>query len=129
LGGGGSEFSGADPVGRRYILLMGAQARRTPKRLPEKLREIRIKLGLSQNELIRRMRLETELTREQVSSFELGRRQPNLTTLLAYAQAANVYVDVLISDSTDLPEALPCLVKSEGITRQSKPRKSVKNLR
>ncbi|HEY0319467.1 MAG TPA: helix-turn-helix transcriptional regulator [Pyrinomonadaceae bacterium] len=108
---------------------MGAQARRTPKRLPEKLREIRLKLGLSQNELIRQMGLEEELTREQVSSFELGRRQPNLATLLAYAQAANVYVDALISDSMDLPEALPCLVKSEGITRPSKSKKPVKELR
>ncbi len=54
---------------------MGSQPRRTPKRLPEKLREIRLKLGLSQNEMIRRMGLQEELTREEVSSFELGRRQ------------------------------------------------------
>src|SRR5437764_4080060 len=94
---------------------MGAQTRRTPERLAEKLREIRLKLGLSQNEMIRRMGLEEELTREEVSSFELGRRQPNLLTLWAYANAANIYVDALILDSTDLPEALPSLVKSEGI--------------
>lgn len=55
---------------------MGTLPRRTPKRLPEKLREIRLRLGLSQNEIIRRMGLEGELTREEVSSFELGRRQP-----------------------------------------------------
>lgn len=108
---------------------MGAQTRRTPKRLPEKLREIRLKLGLSQNEMIRRMGLEKELTREQVSSFELGRRQPNLMTLWAYANAANVYVDTLILDSTDLPEILPCPVKSEGISHAAKPKKSLKNSR
>jgi transcriptional regulator with XRE-family HTH domain len=108
---------------------MGAQTRRTPKRLPEKLREIRMKLGLSQNEMIRRLGLEEELTREQVSSFELGRRQPNLMTLWAYANAANLYVDALILDSKDLPESLPCPVKSEGTRYKSKPRKTVKKLR
>jgi transcriptional regulator with XRE-family HTH domain len=108
---------------------MGAQPRRTPKRLPEKLREIRIKLGLSQNEMIRRMGLEEELTREQVSSFELGRRQPNLITLWAYANAANLYVDALILDTMDLPEILPCSVKSEGTPHPSMPRKTVKKLR
>jgi transcriptional regulator with XRE-family HTH domain len=108
---------------------MGAQTRRTPKRLPEKLREIRVKLGLSQNEMIRRMGLEEGLTREQVSSFELGRRQPNLMTLWAYANAANLYVDALILDSMDLPESLPCLVKSEGTPHPSKSKNKIRKLR
>ena len=97
---------------------MGSLPRHTPKRLPEKLREIRVKLGLSQNGMIRLMGLEGELTREEVSSFELGRRQPNLLTLWAYANAANIYVDVLILDSVDLPEKLPSSPKSEGIRRE-----------
>jgi transcriptional regulator with XRE-family HTH domain len=108
---------------------MGTQMRRTPTRLPEKLREIRLKLGLSQNEMIRRMGLEKELTREQVSSFELGRRQPNLMTLWAYAHVANLYVDVLILDTTDLPETLPSPVKSEGIPTTPKSKNSVKKHR
>lgn len=99
---------------------MGSQPRRIPRRLPEKLREIRLKLGLSQNEMIRRMGLQEELTREEVSSFELGRRQPNLITLWAYAQAANLYVDALILDSVDLPGILPSPVKSDGIYRPQK---------
>ncbi len=106
---------------------MGSLLRRSPKRLPEKLREIRLKLGLSQNEMIRRMGLEAELTREQVSSFELGRRQPNLMTLWAYADAANLYVDALILDSVDLPKALPSRVKSEGVTRPAKTRKATRS--
>lgn len=105
---------------------MGSRPRRTPKRLPEKLREIRLKLGLSQNEMIRRMGLEEELTREEVSSFELGRRQPNLLTLWAYADAANLYVDALILDSADLPQVLPSPLKSEGIQRPAKAKKSAK---
>ena len=105
---------------------MGSLPRRTPERLPEKLRELRLKLGLSQNGLIRRMGLEGELTREEVSSFELGRRQPNLMTLWAYANAANLYVDALILDSVDLPEMLPSPVKSAGAPRPTRPRKTAR---
>lgn len=105
---------------------MGTLPRRTPKRLPEKLREIRLKLGLSQNEMIGRMSLSDELTREEVSSFELGRRQPNLMVLWAYANAANVYVDALILDTVDLPEELPSPVKSEGIPRATAARKATR---
>lgn len=83
-----------------------------------------MRLGLSQNEMIRRMGLEGELTREEVSSFELGRRQPNLMTLWAYANAANLYVDALILDSVDLPESLPSTVKGEGVPRPAGRRRS-----
>ena len=106
---------------------MGTLPRRTPKRLPEKLREIRLKLGLSQNEMIRHMGLEGELTREEVSSFELGRRQPNLLTLWAYANGVNLYVDALIVDEVDLPGVLPSPVKSEGVLRPVKPKKRAKS--
>lgn len=105
---------------------MGTQPRRTPKRLPEKLREIRLKLGLSQNGMISRMRLSEDLTREEVSSFELGRRQPNLMVLWAYANAANVYVDALILDTVDLPEELPSPVKSEGVPRTTASRQATR---
>jgi transcriptional regulator with XRE-family HTH domain len=108
---------------------MGSLPRRTPKRLPQKLKEIRLKLGLSQNGMIRCMGLEEELSREEVSSFELGRRQPNLMTLWAYANAANLYVDALILDSLDLPDELPSTVKSEGVPRRAKSKKSSENKR
>lgn len=107
---------------------MGSLPRRTPKRLPEKLREIRLKLGLSQNGMISRMGLSEDLTREEVSSFELGRRQPNLLTLWAYANAANLYVDALILDSVDLPETLPSPIKNEGVPRLTKSRNRSRNL-
>ena len=107
---------------------MGSLPRRTPKRLPEKLREIRLKLGLSQNGMISRMGLAEELTREEVSSFELGRRQPNLLILWAYANAANLYVDALILDSVDLPEILPSSIKSDGVMRPTKSRNQTRKL-
>ena len=108
---------------------MGTLPRRTPKRLPEKLRDIRLRLGLSQNGMIRRIGLEGELTREEVSSFELGRRQPNLLTLWAYANAVNLYVDALILDEVDLPGVLPSPAKSEGVPRSVRPEKGVKKLK
>src|SRR5213080_4488462 len=93
---------------------MGTAARRKPKRLGEKLLEIRVGLGLSQNGLIRQMGLGDDLTQAQISMFERGVRQPSLLILLAYARAANVYVEALIIDEVDLPRRLPADRKSEG---------------
>ena len=93
-------------------------ARRKPKRLAGKLLEIRVGLGLSQNGLIRRMGFGDDLTQAQISMFERGIRQPNLLILVAYAKAANVYVEALITDDVDLPRSLPAERKSEGIKRR-----------
>lgn len=50
-----------------------------------------------------------------------------MMVLLAYAEAANVYVDALIKDSVDLPDALPSMKKHEGIERESTSRHSHKH--
>lgn len=94
---------------------MGKQVRRRPERLQEKLSEIRQKLGLSQNEMVRRMGLDDEMERDYISKFERGTLEPTLWVLLNYARAANVYVDVLIDNELDLPERLPAKPKSEGV--------------
>jgi transcriptional regulator with XRE-family HTH domain len=96
---------------------MGRASRPKPTRLAEKLSEIRRKLGLSQNEIIRRMGLTNEVTREEVSKFERGARVPPLPVLLCYARVAGVYTDVLIDDEVDLPTNLPTNPKHEGIKR------------
>lgn len=82
---------------------MGRYSRRKPEKLAEKLLQIRIKLGLSQNELIRHLGLENELSQSRISGYELGTREPSLPTLLKYAQAIGVSTDVLIDDSQKLP--------------------------
>lgn len=82
---------------------MGRVTRPQPKRLAEKLLEIRARLGLSQNEMIRRMDLVEELRREEVSDFERGKRVPSLIVTLHYARAFGVSADVLIDDELDLP--------------------------
>lgn len=97
---------------------MGKGIRQRPKRLPGKLLEIRRKLGLSQNEMVRRMGLADEIERDYVSKFERGTLEPSLWVLLQYARAANVSVDVLIDNELDLPERLPAGKKSEGIKRR-----------
>lgn len=86
---------------------MGSATRPKPARLAEKLAAIRTALGLSQNEMLRRLELSEELFRSNVSAYERGTREPPYPVLLKYAQAAGVCTDVLIDDSLDLPEKLP----------------------
>jgi transcriptional regulator with XRE-family HTH domain len=100
---------------------MGTAARRKPVRLAEKLLVIRTELGLSQNGLIRRMGLVDDLTQAEISMFERGIRIPPLPVLLEYSKTANVYVDVLIDDSLDLPARLPLRNKHPGINSKLKP--------
>ena len=96
---------------------MGTVRRPKPKRLAEKLLQIRLALGLSQNELIRRLDFEKELVQGTISTYELGKREPSLPLLLKYAQLANVWVDVLIDDELDLPKKIPSSKRHEGIRR------------
>lgn len=88
-----------------------------PKRLAEKLRQIRLSLGLSQSEMLERLGFSETLFRGNVSQYEHGRREPPLIVLLAYAEAANVYVDALIKDSVDLPTEMPSSKKHGGVER------------
>jgi transcriptional regulator with XRE-family HTH domain len=97
---------------------MGRASRPKPERLAEKLIEIRSKLGLSQNEMISRMGLVGEVTREEISKFERGVRVPPLPVLLGYGNAAGIYVDALIDDGVTLPSRLPCAPKHEGIRKK-----------
>ena len=97
---------------------MGRGARMRPARLPEKLLQIRNALGETQDEMAQRLGF-SQITREYVSGFELGTREPPLPILLRIAEIAGVYVDVLINDELDLPLKLPANPKSEGIRRKS----------
>ena len=85
---------------------MGRYRREKPARLAEKLLQIRTALGLSQNEMIRRLDLADVITQSRISGYEIGTREPSLPTLLRYARVAGVCVDVLIDDELDLPARL-----------------------
>lgn len=101
---------------------MGRAARLRPERMAEKLLQVRLALGLSQNELIKHLGLEEVLYQSNLSGYETGEREPPLPILLRYARAANVWTDVLIDDELDLPEELPSRKKHEGVRRKNAPR-------
>ena len=84
---------------------MARGARLKPERLAEQLIQIRMTLGLSQNELIRR--LDVDLTQNRISEYETGKGEPPLQVLLRYARMAGVCVERLIDDELDLPDRLP----------------------
>jgi transcriptional regulator with XRE-family HTH domain len=92
---------------------MGA-ARMRAERLAEKLLQIRIALGLSQTEMLRRLGFEDTLVYNRISDFELGKREPPLPVLLQYARAAGVQMEVLADDELDLPAKLPNKQKHKG---------------
>lgn len=85
---------------------MGQAPRERPAKLAEKLLQIRNDLGLSQNGIVKHLGLEEKLTREDISKFELGAREPSLPTLLKYAKAIGISTDILIDDELELPTKL-----------------------
>ncbi len=89
-----------------------------PERLGEKLRQIRLSLGLSQAELLRHLNAEDLIAYNQISGYETGQREPSLLILLRYARAAGVPTEVLIDDELDLPEELPGPTDHEEIKRK-----------
>jgi transcriptional regulator with XRE-family HTH domain len=102
---------------------MGRTPRMKPKRLPEKLRQIRERLGLSQNSLIRQMGFEEVLMQASISGYESGTREPPLPVLLRYSEVSRVWVNSIIDDGMDIPERLPCRQMSEGVPRKISARK------
>jgi transcriptional regulator with XRE-family HTH domain len=96
---------------------MGKGKRPRPLFLGAKMRKIRDELGLSQNEILRRLGLDEEFTREEISAYERGVREPPSKVLLRYSGLARVWVNVLIDDDLDLPSPLPARAMHPGITR------------
>jgi len=94
-------------------------ARPRPKRLAEKLRQIRISLGLSQPEMHRRLQAEDEIDYTTLSKYELDKNEPPLEILLRYARLAGVHMEDIVDDELDLPEKLPGDVRYKGMKRRS----------
>jgi len=86
---------------------MARYARVKPRRLTEKLLQIRTALGLSQNQMLEKLGLAETFFRSSVSSYELGGSEPPLPILLRYARLAGVCLDVLVDDEMDLPKRIP----------------------
>ena len=84
---------------------MGRAHRSRPDRLGEKLLLIRIRLGLSQSELIKKLGVKSEsLYPSSISLFESGGREPSLPVLLAYSNLSGWTINELVDDKVNLSE-------------------------
>lgn len=95
---------------------MGRNAHHTPAQLASKLLQIRLKLGLSQNQMIRRLGFDGQLIQSHISAYEQEnerlRRVPPPSVLLAYARAISTtgggeFLEAMLDDEMDLPGVLP----------------------
>jgi DNA-binding XRE family transcriptional regulator len=75
-------------------------ARTKPKRLAQKLLQIRVALGLSQWEMAERLGVERSYN--IISKYERDRSVPYIEVVLAYARAANVEMAQIVDDELDL---------------------------
>ena len=98
---------------------MGRKGREKPRRLAEKLLQIRnaIDGGLSQDEMVKRLGLGAGIDRTYISKWEGAVIEPSLRVLLRYAELAGVVLDVLADDGLDLPKRLPSTQRRECLKR------------
>jgi len=85
---------------------MGRGSRDKPNKLGKKLAQIRTYLGVSQDGLVRMLGLSAKLTRNDISKYERGMREPSLSVLLKYARVAKVNMEVLIDDKLEMPRTV-----------------------
>ena len=93
-----------------------------PKRLAEKLLQIRNALGFSQQEMLRRLGFENQIDYTTISKYELDKNEPPLDILLQYARAACIHMEDIVDDELDLPAKLPGNVRYHGLKRKSRSR-------
>ena len=96
---------------------MGRASRKryVPARLGEKFLQIRAALNLTQQSMLERLELPPEFTQSNISAYERGRKEPPICVIMKYAEVANVWIDVLVQDSLDLPNVIPSKQKHEGL--------------
>jgi transcriptional regulator with XRE-family HTH domain len=82
---------------------MSRYARPRPRKLPRKLKQIRTRLGLTQAEMVMRLKFR-EVYQGHISEYERGIREPPYPVLLKYAKLINISTDTLIDDEISLPK-------------------------
>ena len=70
--------------------------------LPEKLKELRIKYGLSQKDVATRLGISPSI----VSGYETGDRTPSTENLLALSYLYNCTTDYLLGIDTSTPDSI-----------------------
>ena len=96
---------------------MSRAAKAKVERLPEKLRQIRTKLKLSQNEMLRELGLEDQYNRSAVSGWETSHREPPLPVVLRYAKLTGISTDLLIDDELNLPARIAIQVLKNDLKK------------
>lgn len=83
---------------------MGSAKQERPERLAQKLKDIRLALGFSQDEMARALETHgVKMLRGYVGAYETDARVPSLLVTLAYARIANISMEILVDDKVDLP--------------------------
>jgi DNA-binding XRE family transcriptional regulator len=99
---------------------MGRGRRARPKKLQQKLCEIRRRLDITQEEMAKSLikhGAEKTIHSGYVADFETGKREPSLLGVLAYAKSVGVCADTLLDDELDLPEKLPSRPKHRKVSK------------
>ena len=83
---------------------MGRSYRSRPRRLADKLKAIRLKLGFTQAEMVKALAVRDEpLRAASISGYELGQREPPLLVLLRYARLGGCTMEQLVDDKIKWP--------------------------
>ena len=77
-------------------------SRPRPKHLATKLLQIRLRLGISQRELVKRLGVQALIHYTNISKYELDKNEPPLAILLAYARLEEIPVEQIIDDEIEL---------------------------
>lgn len=102
---------------------MGRSRRPRPARLAAKLRQIRLSLNLTQEQMFRRLGdTKTALYEGHITEYESGRREPPIQVLLRYARVAGVPMEMLADDELELPDHLPAPPEVDGVMRRRRAR-------
>lgn len=90
-----------------------------PDRLAEKLRQTRVRLGYTLEEMAQALSgvKKSPPNKSHIHRFESGMREPSLLVLLEYSKIAGAPLESLVDDEIELPESLT----AERIKRVAEP--------
>jgi transcriptional regulator with XRE-family HTH domain len=77
---------------------MARYRRKSPKKLGAKMREIRLRLDMTQEEVAKRLGTDSGA----ISRYERGLREPSLLELLAFSRMSGAGMELLVDDKMSL---------------------------
>jgi transcriptional regulator with XRE-family HTH domain len=77
---------------------MGRYRRKTPKHLGTKMREIRLRLDMTQENVAAELGIDSGA----ISRFERGLREPSLLELLTFSRISGVAMEIFVDDKISL---------------------------